>query len=139
MKATVRPAAAIERIDIRSMADAARAVATSRSKLTELGFATVTTFLTATAVSELATNIINHAGSGTLTLRALEQDHRTGFEVIAEDDGPGIDDWEQACSEGFSTVGSLGLGLAGVLRIMDEVEFDRNRTTGTRIRAVRWR
>jgi len=139
MKAAMDSAPAFQRQPINSMSDAAREVSAVRTRLIELGFAPGAAALVATAVSELASNLVYHAGHGTLMTRTIKETHRVGFEVIAEDDGPGISDWDQACTEGYSTAGSLGLGLAGVLRIMDEVEFDRDFSSGTRIRAVRWR
>jgi len=124
---------------IDSMEDAARTVAAARALLADLGFTRGRAFLIATGVSELASNIVNHAGSGSIRLGSIEQDNRFGFQAIAEDSGPGIGDWEQACVEGYSSAQSLGLGLAGVLRIMDAVEHDVSAQGGARIRVVSWR
>jgi serine/threonine-protein kinase RsbT len=94
--------------------------------------------LTATAVSELARNLVVHAGGGLLSLRLIESEGRLGFEIVAEDEGPGIADVSLALTEGYSTAESLGLGLPGVQRMMDELHFDQNRAVGTRVVARKW-
>src|SRR5947209_3705361 len=71
------------------------------------------------AVSELATNLVKHAHGGTLTLTALVEEGRVGLQITSQDRGPGIADVEQALTDGFSTVGSLGYGLGTINRIMD--------------------
>src|SRR5216684_7883617 len=90
---------------------------------TELGFSTGDATLIATAISELARNIVSYARKGQITLKAAQGSSRVGIVVIASDDGPGIPDIRQALRDGFSTCGSLGLGLPGVRRLMDEFEI----------------
>lgn len=118
--------------------DVQAAVQASHALLRELPLNRPKRFLTATAVSELARNLIVHAGGGLLSLRLIENEGRLGFEVVAEDEGPGIDDVSLALTEGYSTAESLGQGLPGVQRMMDELYFDDNRTVGTRIVARKW-
>jgi len=127
------------RMALRTQKDVPLMVRKAKQMLVNAGFEYSIASLVATAVSELSTNVIIHAGGGQLTLSLIERKERRGFEVIAEDEGPGISDIKQACTEGFSTAGSLGLGLAGVQRIMDEVDFDLDRTIGTRVRAIKWK
>lgn len=126
-------------LEIEEESDVARAVVAAQRYLQDLGFDRSRGFLVATAVSELARNIFVHAGAGRITLGRLDEDDRLGFEVVAEDEGPGIADYELAFTDGYSTGQSLGLGLPGVRRIMDEVEFDASRESGTRIAARTWR
>ena len=71
-----------------------------------VGFGQARTSYVATAVSELASNLFFHATrGGTITLTALRREGEVGIEVVAEDDGPGIPDVEQAMQDGFSTSG----------------------------------
>lgn len=91
-----------------------------------------------TSCRELCTNIINHAGGGALSWYLVTEDDKTGIEVLAEDDGPGITDVEQALVDGFSTYGGLGLGLGGIGRMMDSIRIDSRVGEGTRITAIKW-
>lgn len=125
-------------IRIEQGADVARAVLESQLLLKEIGFERTRQFLVATAVSELARNILVHAEKGTVTLKALEAPGLRGFEVVASDQGPGIADVELALTDGYSTRRSLGLGLPGVQRIMDEIDIQSVEPSGTRICARKW-
>ena len=91
-----------------------------------------------TAVSELATNIYRYGKRGTIHIKVIEGAKKRGIEVIAGDDGPGIEDMEKAMQEGFSTTKSLGIGLPGVRRLMDEFEIETAPGKGTRIVARKW-
>lgn len=91
-----------------------------------------------TAASELATNILKYAGRGTLTLRRLEVGTRHGLEIVAEDRGPGIADIAAAMRDHYSSSGTLGLGLPGVRRMMDEFELRSRPGEGTWIRVRKW-
>jgi anti-sigma regulatory factor (Ser/Thr protein kinase)/serine/threonine protein phosphatase PrpC len=94
----------------------------------------------ALAVSELATNLVQHAGGGVLTLTPLTDGARVGLQIESVDRGPGIPDVERAIADGFSTTGSLGYGLGTVNRLMDELEIESGvgRDRGTRIVCTRW-
>lgn len=91
-----------------------------------------------TVVSELATNIIKYAGHGTIRIEPLLQDGRAGVRVQAIDRGPGIPDIEAALRDGFSTSGTLGLGLPAVRRLMDVMDIRCPEGGGTHIEAIRW-
>src|SRR5260370_33264661 len=106
---------------------------------TELGFSTGDATLIATAISELARNIVSYARRGQITLKTVNGLNRQGISVIATDDGPGIPDVRQALRDGFSTSGSLRLGLAGVRRLMDEFELTSQRTRGSTVSLKKWR
>ena len=108
-------------------------------RLTDIaGFSRTKGHMVATAVSELARNIFVHAGRGEIRIRIMVSGDRNGIEVVAEDNGPGIADIEAALQDGFSTVQSLGLGLPGARRLMDEFEIDARRTVGTKITTRKW-
>jgi serine/threonine-protein kinase RsbT len=94
--------------------------------------------LIATAISELARNIISYAQHGEITLRAVQQNGRRGIIVVARDKGPGIPDIALAMQDGFSTGKSLGLGLPGAKRLMDEFEIQSVVGEGTTITMRKW-
>lgn len=104
----------------------------------ELGFGVVNQTKIVTAVSELARNMVDYAGGGTVRLEVLSQDNHPGLRLIFEDKGPGIKDVEQALKDGYSTRGGLGLGLGGSRRLMDEFEIESAVGKGTLIRVTKW-
>lgn len=90
-------------------------------------------------VHELASNIVKHAGTGTIEFTVESDDDRAAVEIQASDSGPGIDDVNQAVVDGYSTVGSLGGGLGSVHRLMDDVVVRTNGSpkSGVKIVATR--
>jgi serine/threonine-protein kinase RsbT len=110
-----------------------------RAKAIELGFSSGDATLIATAISELARNIVAYAGKGRITLKVVNGLNRQGISVVASDEGPGIPDVRQALRDGFSTSGSLGLGLPGVRRLMDEFEITSQPGRGTTVVVKKWR
>lgn len=110
-----------------------------RALAVELGFSAVDSTLIATAISELARNIVSYAGTGEITLKTIQNSTRQGILIVAADEGPGIHDLRQALRDGFSTSGSLGLGLPGVRRLMDEFEIASQPGQGTRVEVKKWR
>jgi serine/threonine-protein kinase RsbT len=94
--------------------------------------------LIATAISEIARNILLYAERGEIALRIVERARRRGIVVIAKDHGPGIRDIEQAMVDGYSTSGGLGLGLPGAKRLMDEFEVVSAPGRGTTVTMTKW-
>lgn len=92
----------------------------------------------ATAISEVARNIVEYAKSGRLTFRVVHQGSRHGILVQAEDQGPGIADIDLAMQDGYSTGRGLGLGLPGSRRLMDEFELISVPGKGTTVRMTKW-
>jgi serine/threonine-protein kinase RsbT len=92
----------------------------------------------AAAISELARNIIVYAGRGEVQVSLVEKNGRRGVAVVARDDGPGIADIDLALTDGYSTSGSLGLGLPGAKRLMDDFEIDTALGKGTTILMRKW-
>jgi Anti-sigma regulatory factor (Ser/Thr protein kinase) len=127
------------RVDLIDISDTGAAIGAARHMAADVGFGETEQYLIATAVSELATNVIRYAGRGELTVKFIRRDGRNGFEVVALDAGPGIEDIEKAMQEHFSTGNSLGLGLPGVKRIMDEFHIESRPGRGTRCVARKWR
>ncbi len=110
-----------------------------RALATELGFASGDATLIATAISELARNIVSYARRGQITLRLVNGLNRQGIAIVASDDGPGIHDIRQALRDGFSTSGSLGMGLPGVRRLMDEFKITSKPGRGTIVAVKKWK
>jgi serine/threonine-protein kinase RsbT len=126
------------RVVIRGETDARRAVLETTRFSMAAGFQETPSRMIATAVSELARNILKYAGSGEIRLRQVRDDRRKGVEIEASDHGPGIEDLDAALSDHFSSGGTLGLGLPGVKRMMDDFRLDSTPGEGTRVSATKW-
>jgi serine/threonine-protein kinase RsbT len=126
------------RITIRGDSDVARAIAHANQMSQAAQFPAVDQSRIATAVSELARNILKYAGQGQITLRRVIDQRRRGMEIVAEDKGPGIADKDSALSDHFSSGGTLGLGLPGVRRLMDEFDLESEPGAGTRVTVRKW-
>ena len=94
--------------------------------------------LVATAISEIARNIVAHAGDGEMAMTIVEQAGRRGVMLVARDTGPGIDDIERALEDGYSTGAGLGLGLPGARRIMDDFAISSQPGRGTTVVMHKW-
>jgi len=94
--------------------------------------------LISTTVSELANNIIKYACHGSIRLREVQSNTRHGIEVIAVDSGSGIPDIDRAMEDHYSSSGTLGLGLPGIKRMMDDLDIQSTRGEGTRVVARKW-
>jgi len=126
-------------VRIRSDHDIVTARQHGRALALRLGFTPTDAILVATAISELTRNVLQYAGSGDLRIQRLERNGRTGIAVVVRDQGPGIADVGEAMQNGFSTSGSLGLGLPGVKRLMDEFEIESEVRRGTTVRISKWK
>jgi len=126
-------------VAINSDQDIVSARQRGRAMANELGFSSGDATLIATAISELARNIVAYARRGRITLNVVNGTNRQGISVTASDDGPGIPDIAQALRDGFSTSGSLGLGLPGVRRLVDEFEITSRPGRGTTVVVKKWR
>ena len=115
---------------------------TARQKGRELaaasGLSLTEQTLIATAISEVARNIVVYAQRGEVILAAVEDHGRRGVLVVARDEGPGIPNPELAMRDGFSTGRSLGMGLPGAKRLMDEFELSTIVGKGTTITMKKW-
>jgi serine/threonine-protein kinase RsbT len=94
--------------------------------------------LIATAISEIARNIVVYAERGEVTLSTVFHGDRRGILIVAQDQGPGIADIEEALRDGFSTGRSLGLGLPGAKRLMDTFDVVSEVGVGTTITMSKW-
>jgi len=128
-----------EHIHIETEADIINARQKGRELASGLGFSSTDLTMIATAVSELARNIIEYAVRGEISFLLSSQDGRKGVAIVAHDDGPGISNVDQAMRDGYSTGAGLGLGLPGVRRLMDEFEIASEMGKGTTITVKKWR
>jgi serine/threonine-protein kinase RsbT len=127
------------RVRIDADADLVAARAHGRAMAEQLGFPRPDPTLIATAISEVARNIVVHAGSGEILLRPFEERDRYGLVVVAFDDGPGIRDVEAALRDDYSGRGGLGLGLSGARRLMDDFRVESEPDRGTTVTMTKWR
>jgi len=128
--------------EVRIVVQADDDVVTARRRGRELsvaaGFSTTEATVVATAVSEIARNIVRFARRGEVTITVLQDDGAAGVMVVAQDAGPGIDDIDLALTEGHTTYGGLGLGLPGSRRLMDEFEISSEVGRGTTVTMTKW-
>lgn len=111
----------------------------ARALAREAGFTDGDQTVIATAVSEIARNIVMHAGSGAIDLQVVGDRGRSGLIVVCRDRGPGVPDVDLALRDGYSTSGGLGLGLPGARRLMDEFELTSEPGKGTVVTMRKWR
>ncbi len=91
-----------------------------------------------TAASELARNVWVHAKKGSATVERIADDGRPGVRVEFKDEGPGIDNIERVLQGGYSTANSMGLGLSGSKRLVDEFSIESAPGRGTCVKFVKW-
>ncbi|ARC94480.1 anti-sigma factor [Vibrio coralliilyticus] len=129
----------IETYEVRTESDVMSSVIAVYTLAKQFGFSTPSVSELSTVVSELGTNIIRYAQSGVISVWKLEGEDELGIKVVAQDNGPGIEDINKALEENYSTGRSLGLGLPGVKRMVDEFDIETGVGKGTRIQVVKWR
>ena len=125
-------------VPIRNEIDVIVARQRARELASELRFSSSELTLIATAISEVARNIVVYAGAGEITFRIIEQGQRRGLVVFAGDRGPGIADIERAMKDGYSTSHGLGIGLPGSKRLMDEFAVSSEVGKGTVVTMTKW-
>jgi len=103
------------------------------------GFDSFATAAVTTATSELTRNVWVHAQSGNVTIDVVTDGRRNGLRITFRDQGPGIPDLERVMRGGFSTARSLGLGLSGSKRLVDEFLLESTVGKGTTVTFVKWR
>lgn len=121
------------KISIDSDADVAHARIRVRETARGMGFLPSDADAVATAVSELARNIVVHAFFGEVLLAPSTR----GLSVVVRDRGPGIADVERALEDGYSTAGGLGCGLPGARRLVDHLEIASTPGVGTVVRILK--
>lgn len=105
----------------------------------KIGMTLVTQTKLITACSELVRNMLKYAGGGNTTIEVISKGRENGIRVIFEDKGPGIKDVTLAMKDGYSTGKSLGLGLPGTKRLVNEFDIKTEVGTGTTVSIVKWK
>lgn len=115
---------AVTAIAVRTEADVGHARREVQQLAVRIGFGVQAAGALELAVTELATNLVQHgAVEGQIELSALDSDRGAGIEIVSSDRGPGIADPQLAVRDHFSTKGTSGCGLGAVRRLMDEFEI----------------
>jgi RNA polymerase sigma factor (sigma-70 family) len=127
------------RIPIQTDADVVTARKQGRELAARAGFSATELTIIATAISEIARNIVMFAERGEITVSLVGENSRQGVTVVARDSGPGIPDLERALQDGYSGYGGMGLGLPGSRRLMDEFEITSEVDRGTTVTMTKWR
>ena len=117
--------------------DVAAAAREARGLAAASGLSAVEAQNVATAVSEVARNAVKYAAGGEVELAPAERGGRRGLRVTVRDSGPGIADLAAALRDGMSSAGSLGLGLPGARRLMDDFAIQSG-PGGTVVAMARW-
>ena len=125
-------------IKIASEVDIVAARQKGRSLALDLGFTGSDVTMIATAISEIARNIVVHAKRGTMTFSPYQNTDRHGLRIVARDAGPGIRNIPLAMQYGYSTRQGLGVGLPGAKWLMDEFEIDTKAGKGTVVTMLKW-
>lgn len=126
------------KIPINSEYDIVTARKIGRELADKMGFSSAEQVAIATAISEIARNIVQYAGCGDMSIEVIRQGDRRGIVIIARDGGLGIPDINLAMQDGYSTAGGLGLGLPGSRRMMDEFDIISTVGKGTTVTMKKW-
>ncbi len=126
------------RITVARDADVVTARMKGREVATKIGFSPTDATLLATAISEMARNIVKFADRGEITFHEVHEEGRLGVTIVVRDVGPGIADLDLAMRDGFSTYDGLGLGLPGARRLMDQFDVVTQAGRGTTITMTKW-
>ncbi len=127
------------RVPIKSDTDIVTAREQGRALAEKIGFTPVELTVIATAISEIARNIIEHATSGEMVFSEYQHGAKQGIQITASDGGPGIPDVAKAMQDEFSTGKGLGLGLPGSKRLMDEFDIQSQPGHGTIVTMRKWK
>lgn len=125
-------------VPIKRDSDIVTARQTGRELAVQAGFKGSELTLIATAISEVSRNIIVYAEHGDIELRLLRDGMSNGIEIVGRDEGPGIENIDMAMTDGYSTTHSLGLGLPGARRLMDDFEIVTTVGQGTTVTMRKW-
>ena len=128
-----------ETLRVRSSDDVVRVRQKARALAIEAGLSLVDQTKIVTAASELARNMIDYGGGGSVTLDIIGSSTRRGVRAVFEDRGPGIANIEQALKDGYTTGNGLGLGLGGAKRLSSEFSIQSQPGEGTKITITRWK
>ena len=133
------PVTRSETLPVRATTDVVGVRHRVRACAVECGFSLVEQTKIVTAASELARNMVDYGGGGTVLVEMIDDGSRRGIRLTFEDQGPGILDIAQALRDGFTTGSGMGLGLGGAKRLSNEFHIHSVIGQGTRVTIARWR
>jgi serine/threonine-protein kinase RsbT len=128
----------MRRVSINNELDIVAARVEGRNLARDMGFGIIDQARIATAISELARNVVLYAQRGQITLNLVEDSGKTGLQIICEDEGPGIENVGLVMRNGYSSMQGLGMGLPGTKRLMDEFEIKTQVGKGTTVIICKW-
>jgi serine/threonine-protein kinase RsbT len=126
------------RVRVQSSADIVAARQQGRALAVRAGFSSSNLTIIATAISEVARNIVEYAKEGDVFINVISNATKMGVEIVAADQGPGIADVSTVMRDGYSTGKGLGIGLPGARRLMDEFEIASEIGRGTTVTMKKW-
>ena len=126
-------------VDLSHSVDVVKCRQAVRKLMEQLGFSVIEQTMMVTAASEIARNTVTHGGGGRFSWEVAVNGIRTGLRLTFEDTGPGIADVSLAMTNGWSSANSLGFGLPGAQRLVNEFEINSTPGQGTRVVITRWR
>ena len=128
----------LARLPIAKMQDVLLARFVGRDVATKMGFSPAVLTRLATAVSEITRNVVQHSGcSGEIQISRVAEGEKLRLRIIVSDKGKGIEHWERFLEEG--KLGTLGAGLAGARRLVDQFHIQSAPGTGTTVTMDLWR
>lgn len=92
-----------------------------------------------TAASELVRNMLKYANGGSVLIEAITQGRDNGIRLTFQDKGPGIPDISLAMKDGYSSGKSLGVGLPGTKRLVNEFDIKSTVGIGTTVSIIKWK
>jgi serine/threonine-protein kinase RsbT len=129
----------LERFGLRSDIDVVTARRGVSVLAQEIGLSVLDRTKVVTAASELARNTVVYGGGGMMALEIIRESGRIGLRLTFQDHGPGIADVELALLDGYSTGGSMGIGLPGARRLVNEFVLTSTVGVGTCVTVIRWK
>ena len=91
-----------------------------------------------TAASELVRNMLRYADGGKIRIEIVSKGRDNGIRLTFADKGPGISNIDLAMKDGYSTGKSLGLGLPGAKRLVNEFNIQTETGKGTTVTIIKW-
>jgi serine/threonine-protein kinase RsbT len=105
----------------------------------KIGMGSVNQTKLITAASELVRNMLKYAGGGSSLIEVITEGRNSGIRLTFQDKGPGIENIALAMKDGYSTGKSLGLGLPGTKRLVNEFDIKSKPGEGTTVTIIKWK
>ncbi|MGN6646499.1 MAG: anti-sigma regulatory factor [Cytophaga sp.] len=110
-----------------------------KEQAVKIGMSLVNQTKLITGASELVRNMLKYAKGGIVAIEIISRARDTGIRLTFTDKGPGIPDISKAMTDGFTTGRSMGLGLPGTKRLMNEFDIKSEVGVGTTVTVIKWK